>query len=115
MFTFTDRYTFEWPVRVRLPVAGGEDVREFTGRFLMPQDELDIFEAQPADDMVGLVSFARERLSQYFIGWKGIATEGGGDLPFSPENRDRLLKQRPIRMAVDAALSDAILGIREKN
>lgn len=115
MFTFSDTYRFEWPVKVKLPAAGGEDYHEFTGIFVLPQDELEIFEPRPADDMRELVTFARERLKQYWVGWSGIATEGGGELAFSEANRDRLLKQRPIRMAVDAALSDAVLGIREKN
>lgn len=117
MFTFTDHYTFEWPVKVKLPANGGEDYQEFDGIFAMPEDEMEIFEGSPETDidMRGLVNFSRERLAKYWIGWKGIVTPGGDGLPFSPENRARLLKERPIRLAVDAALSDAILGVREKN
>jgi len=116
VFTFTDRYSFEWPVKVRLPANGTDEVKEFTGVFVMPEDEMEIFEARPeGEDMAGLVTFARERLAKYWIGWKDIAVEAGGELPFSPENRDQMLKQRPIRLAVDAALTEAVLGIREKN
>ncbi|WP_304616977.1 hypothetical protein [Paracoccus sp. (in: a-proteobacteria)] len=115
MFTFTDRFTFEWPVRVKLPAAGEDLIQEFTGIFVMPEDELEIFADQPADDMAGVVTFARERLARYWVGWKGIAVEAGGELPFTEANRDRLLRQRPIRLAVDKALTEAILGIREKN
>lgn len=115
MFTFTDRYIFTWPVKVRYPAAGGEEIREFTGEFVLPEDELEIFEGSEAGDMAGLVTFARARLCKYWIGWSGIAVDGGGELAFSNEARDRLLRQRPIRMAVDAALTEAVLGIREKN
>ncbi|WP_313352641.1 hypothetical protein [Paracoccus sp. (in: a-proteobacteria)] len=123
MFTFTDRYTFEWPVRVKLPTADGEIVQEFTGEFLMPDDETDIFARVDAETATGMVEVARERLAKWWVGWSGITVEGGGELPFSEENRDRLLRQRAVRIAVDAALSEAVLGIptqsvpgvREKN
>lgn len=115
MFTFTDRYTFEWPVRVKLPAAEGEVIHEFTGIFLLPDDELEIFARMEGDGPAEMVGQARERLAKWLIGWKGIAVEGGGELAFSPEARDALLRQRPIRIAVDTALSEAVLGIREKN
>lgn len=123
MFIFTDRYTFSWPVRVRLPTADGEIVQEFTGEFLLPDDELDIFARLAAESAAEMVEATRERLAKWWIGWSGIAIEGGGELPFSIENRDRLLRQRAVRIAVDAALSEAVLGIpaqsipgvREKN
>lgn len=111
MFTFTDRYTFEWPVRVKLPTGDGEIVQEFTGEFLMPSDELDIFAKVDADTAAEMVEATRERLAKWWVGWKGIAVEGGGELPFSPENRDKLLRQRAVRIAVDVALSEAVLGI----
>ena len=123
MFTFTDHYTFEWPVRVKLPTADGEIVQEFTGEFLMPADELDIFSRVDAETAAQMVEVTRERLAKWWVGWKGIAVEGGGELPFSPANRDKLLCQRAVRIAVDVALSEAVLGIpsqsvpgiREKN
>lgn len=115
MFTFTDRYTFEWPVRVKLPTAEGEIVQEFTGEFLLPDDELDIFTQVEAETAAGMVEATRERLSKWWIGWSGIAIEGGGALSFSPEARDKLLRQRAVRIAVDVALYEAVLGIREKN
>ncbi len=40
---------------------------------------------------------------------------GGGELAFSQEDRARLLRQRPVREAVDRAMSEAVLGLREKN
>lgn len=115
MFTFTDRYEFDWPVRVKYPSADGEVIHEFTGRFVMPQDELEVFERLEAEGAAEMIAVARERLARYFIGWSGIGIAGGGELKFSPEARDNLLRQRPIRIAIDDALSEAVLGIREKN
>ena len=65
--------------------------------------------------MPAMIDKVRERLAKFWIGWSGIKIEGGGELAYTAENRDRLLKQRPIRMAVDNALHDLIMGIREKN
>ena len=115
MFTYTDRFTFDWPVRVKLPSGGNDEVHEFTGTFMLPADEMEIFEPRKAEDMAEMVTFARERLSKYWVGWSGIAVENGGDLPFSEANREKLLRQRAIRIAVDQALTEAVLGIREKN
>lgn len=115
MFIFTDRYEFDWPVRVKYPSADGEVIHEFTGRFVMPEDELEVFEKLEADGASEMIAAARDRLARYWIGWSGIALEGGGELAFSADARDNLLRQRPIRLAVDTALSEAVLGIREKN
>lgn len=115
MFTFTDRYEFDWPVRVKYPSAEGEVVHEFTARFVMPQDELEIFEKVKAEGAAEMITIVRERLARYWIGWSGIAVEGGGELKFSAEARDNMLRQRAIRIAVDEAISDAVLGIRQKN
>ncbi|ANT39916.1 hypothetical protein RGUI_0843 [Rhodovulum sp. P5] len=130
MFVFEEDYCFDWPVKVAYPTGGGEEIREFTARFRLPADELQIFEpdkdpddkaaednaAPPAPtDIRALIARSRDRLAQYWIGWTGIETPAGTPLPFSEDTRARLLKQRPIRLAIDAALSEAILGIREKN
>lgn len=112
MFVFDPEYTFEWPVKVEYP--GGE-TREFTGIFRAPEDEKDIYEKLTGEDTPALIDAARARLSRYFVGWRGIQVKGGGELAFSELHRDRLLLQRPIRMAVDHALFEALLGIREKN
>ena len=112
MFVFDPDYTFEWPVKVDHP--GGEQ-QQFTAIFRQPEDEKDIFERVTAEDTPGMIDGARERIARYWIGWRDIEVKGGGELPFSDENRDRLLKNRAIRMGVDRALWEALLGDREKN
>lgn len=115
MFTFTEHFTFKWPVKVIQPVDGEDATFEFTGLFKLPQDELEIFKRADGNTIAEQIEASRARLAQYWIGWEGIGVEGGGDLPYSEETRARLLRQRPIRLAVDAALADAVMGIREKN
>ncbi|MCL4065928.1 hypothetical protein M3484_05045 [Pseudomonas sp. GX19020] len=112
MFVFNPDYTFEWPVKVDHP--GGEK-QEFTGIFRQPEDEKDIFERVTADDLPGMIEAAKARIARYWIGWRGIQVVGGGELAFSEENRDRLLKNRAIRLGVDRALHEALVGDREKN
>ncbi|MBB96925.1 MAG: hypothetical protein CML68_20300 [Rhodobacteraceae bacterium] len=115
MFVFDPDYTFEWPVKVSYPAAGRDDVREFTGVFRMPEDELEIYERGEQVSITDVISAVRGRLARYWVGWHGIEVRGGGELPFSEEARDKLLRQRPVREAVDRALSEAVLGLREKN
>lgn len=115
MFVFDPDYTFEWPVKVEYPADGGVDVREFTGVFRLPEDELEIYERSEDMSISGVISGVRDRLSKYWVGWRGIEVRGGGELAFSQEARARLLRQRPVREAVDRAMSEAVLGLREKN
>lgn len=115
MFVFDPNYTFEWPVKVKYPSAGGEDIREFTGVFRLPEDELELYKRPEDGTFPSLINTVRERLADYWIGWSGIETASGGELPFSEETRARLLRQSPIREAVDRAFSEALLGLREKN
>ncbi|ALF02101.1 hypothetical protein [Salipiger abyssi] len=115
MFVFEPDYTFEWPVKVKYPSAGGEETREFTGIFRLPEDELEIYERGEQGSISEVIQAVRDRLASHWVGWRDIELKGGGDLAFSEDARARLLKQRPIREAVDRALSEAVLGIREKN
>lgn len=115
MFTLHDRYEFDWPVKVHYPAAEGDQVKTFTARFVMPDDELEIYDRVAADTAQEMVVGVRERLARYFIGWAGIILPDGTELPVNDANKARLLAQRPIRMAVDQALYDAIQGEREKN
>lgn len=114
-FVFDPDYTFEWPVTVKYPGANGDVEATFTGVFKLPEDELEIFasaEVQTISDVIGTV---RARLAKHWVGWSGIETPDGAQLPYSDEAKLRLLQQRPIREAVDRAFSEGAFGIREKN
>jgi hypothetical protein len=116
MFIFETNYTFEWPVKVKLPTAGGEEIREFTAVFRMPEDELELYQPPEEDvTLAAMIEADRAKLAMHWVGWTGIQTSDGDDLSFSSEMRARLLKQSPIRKAVALAFTEATLGIREKN
>lgn len=117
MFTFTENYEFDWPVTVKYPGAEADQEASFTARFrLVPEDEL-FRKGEPEGDLMSLIEDEREKLASRLIGWSGIKTDAGAELAFSEEARDRLLKQRPIRIAVMKAYSDAVIygGQAEKN
>lgn len=113
MFVYDPDYTFEWPVKVTFP--GADAPQEFTGVFRAPEDEKDIFEKVEGEDTPAMIDAARARIAKYWVGWRDIQVKGGGELEYSIEARDRLLANRAIRMAVDGALFEGLMGIREKN
>ena len=124
MFVFTETYEFDWPVRVTYPGAAGERTCEFTARFrLADEDEIGAIFFPDRHEEDGPRSFSRtvardrERLSELIVGWSGVHLEGGGELPFSPENLAKLLRQRPIRLGLGAAAVEALIegGQRAKN
>lgn len=120
MFTFDENYTFDWPVTVEMPAAGAVQRAEFTARFrLVEEDELFARkqEGEPSADITALLDGERRTMGDRLVGWSGIETPDGQPLPFSAENRDRLLRQRPIREALANAYFDAVLRrkVSEKN
>lgn len=100
MFTFTERTTFEWPVKVRVPVDGGFEDFEFKGEFVII-DADEIFDAKKS----GL-----DQVKTVFTGWSGIKTADGQKLAVTEENKVALLKQSHIRTGVFNAYLDAIRG-----
>ncbi|MDO5648864.1 hypothetical protein [Paracoccus sp. (in: a-proteobacteria)] len=118
MFTFVENYEFEWPVTVIYPGLNGPVEKVFTARFLLV-DEDSLFARPDLDggDMAAILTHERDTLSTRWVGWSGIQSETGADVPFTPETRDRLLRQRPIREAVARAYHDAVIrgAVTEKN
>ena len=47
--------------------------------------------------------------------WRGVAREGGGEVPFSPETRTQLLDIPYVRRALARAFLNAAYGAKEKN
>lgn len=106
MFVVDPAPTIKWPVTVHLPVDGGDTASfEFTGVFKRLSDaELDeilgVKEApkiEPGDGselVTGVVSSPRMQevlrenaglFPQLLVGWEGVKTSAGADVPFSIE------------------------------
>lgn len=115
MFVYEERYEFDWPVTVAYPADGADVQHTFTARFVLPDDEADIYAALPGETTEEKMGAARDRLAKSLVGWSGIQTPDGQDLAYSEERRDRLLKNRAFRLGVEKAFGEAVLGIREKN
>ena len=66
-----------------------------------------------------MIAEDRARLTRFFVGWSqgAILLEGGAEFPATPEKLQTLLRQRPVRLAVGVAISEAILEgkVRAKN
>lgn len=115
MFVYEESYEFDWPVTVVYPADGGDVEKTFTARFLLPEDEDEIYAVLPGETTEEKMQAARARLATYLVGWSGIQTPDGQTLGFTAERRDRLLKGRAFRLGVEKAFGEAVLGIREKN
>lgn len=107
MFTFVEAYTFDWPVTVRYPGAAGEEARGFTARFALLPEE-DLLARAGGGDPAAALEAERAFLARALVGWTGILLPDGQPLAFSPEARDRLLAQRPVRMGVTEAYVEAV-------
>lgn len=113
-FVFRDEYSFEWPVTVQMP---GEDTpRSFTGHFVLT-DDASFFDPVEAATRAAALQAEIAKLAEVFVGWHGIQTEQGDDLPVSTGALYKLLAITPVRLAVLRAYTDAVyLGReREKN
>lgn len=96
-----------WPVKVRVPADGGTTVdQQFDARFR-------ILPATLYSDLLGRGH--KELLAEALEGWKGIADEDGGELPFSPGARDALLDMPFVATALGEAYADAMLSGARKN
>jgi len=113
MFVFKKERAFDWPVEVLLPEDGGKErVEKFTVRFSISSEALG--DAALTEDFAEEET-ARERLSRMIIGWDGIKTEDGGDLPFGPINLEALLRDPFVVAGIAKALAECLSGARAKN
>lgn len=120
MFTFHHTQTFEWPVKIPVPISGAHDEFQITGIFEMCDDaDFVAFDGEltkPSD----VIDAEITRLSRVFKGWKAgdIKDDQGRDFEPTPENVAKFLARRPNRMAVEDAYSEAlnpVSGYRAKN
>jgi hypothetical protein len=102
-FKFAAIVNFWTTVTVTTP--GGEQ-QEFEGQFVYLDDK-------QWDEKGKLPPL--EFLQQHWVGWKGILDTDDQEIPFSPDQRDRLLGHAYIIQALLGAHGAARAGLRAKN
>ncbi len=142
-FTLPKDHTFEWSVKVWVPIDGEKKPAKFTAVFkhVSPQRRLEILETfrdiqkaraedildeRPADQDEETeatpkhrdhLTFEADLMMEVMVGWKdNLRNEMGEPLEFSPEHRQRLLEFDPARTACMEAYMRALNGrVPEKN
>jgi len=115
-FVLDEPATFEWPVRVPAPAAGRYQYAEFTAIFAnLVGEEFDALVG--SDPATGLPRRTdREVADQVLQGWSGLGGPAGTPLPYTPENKARLLGNQRARLAVVSTFLVAARGVAaEKN
>jgi hypothetical protein len=96
----------KWPVTIRSPKDGGFEEQSLTAEFLiLPGKEFDeTLKSVPDHGMEAV-------LRRVWTGWEGVE----GDVPFSPQARDRAISYLHICIGVFDAYRDCLLGAAPKN
>ena len=104
MFKLVKNLEVDWPVSVKVPIDGGSyETQSFTGRFRV----VDVKTA--AKTIYGHEDWDKF-LADVVVGWSGISSEKGDDLPFSPETRDALARIQYVRDALLLAYEEIVAG-----
>lgn len=113
MFKITQKPTYFWPVKVRLPADGGQfDEQTFDAQFRrLPQAEIDAMRADVLAGNASDIPLARRLL----VGWKGVQDADGQDVPFSETLRDQVLDIPGVATAVVVSFVDSLSGARRGN
>lgn len=116
LFVLDEAPTFDWPVRVAVPVDGKYLSAEFTGTFTnLVGDELDALTELGENGRP--IKTDAEVADMVLVGWgNDLMGAGGAALEFTPENKARLLKNQRVRVAVVGTFLAAARGMAaEKN
>lgn len=109
MFTLAKERSYFWPVKIKVPIDGGQFAdASFDCKFkLLDQARL----VEVAMSGIGDDAFLREVM----VDWKGVQDEQGRELPFSETARDAMIGIPYARDAIVLAYNEAISGSRRKN
>ena len=113
MFKLSDKTSYTWPVKYRVPDGGKYADVEFTAEFKrLTSSRLEQLARDAGEGKVNDDTFIAEVL----LGWSGIKTAAGEEFEYSAGNRDLLLDTFPgLRYAVVTAFQESIAGAVRKN
>lgn len=102
MFKLAERKTLEWPVTVNVPQDGGRTTKSTFSALL---------EVIGKEEQDAIIASGESMAHRMLVGWKqGVADADGNELPFSVENRDRLLGIPYVLTAVYEAIGEINRG-----
>lgn len=102
MFKLAEKKTLEWPVTVNVPQDGGRTTKS---TFIA------LLEVIGKDEQDTIISAGESMAHRMLVGWKsGVADAEGNELPFSDENRDKLLGIPYVLNAVYEAIGEINRG-----
>ncbi|MGD9539092.1 MAG: hypothetical protein AB7P52_17805 [Alphaproteobacteria bacterium] len=119
MFKLTDDYTYDWPVTIHVPAAGGKKephqvtiVYRALAQAEFEQLSREMIGAEPADaEGATLDLFVR-----IVAGWgKDICDELGAPLSYTRENLAALIARPYVRRAVLQGYIESVNGAASKN
>lgn len=110
MMKKTKNPTFAHKVKVKRPVDGGYREETFTGLFAA----MSISEAAGFDLMTDAGTDAY--LKRIFVGWgDDYVSEDNEPIPYSDEERDELIDDPVIRIAILNTYNGALMGVKRGN
>jgi hypothetical protein len=117
-FVLKQSDTYVWPVTFDIPVDGGRHERQtFDGEFKrLPQSQIgpmvaELTKLEDLGDLDRITEIARELL----VGWSGVTSDDGKEVPYSQKALDQLLEVPFLAVAVLKAYMDSIKGAKRKN
>ena len=105
MFTLKTEHTFSWPVRIKVPMDGGQFAdATFDCTFrALEQGRLEAL----IQGQIGETDFLKEAV----VGpWEGVQDAAGETLPFSEKARDQMIAIPYVRKAMIVAYREAMNG-----
>lgn len=119
MFILKDEISYRWPVKVRVPGAGGDgrfEEQSFKVEFAaLKRDEAEALDTEVHAALLAGDETQRDRLlERVVIGWDGIVDESKAEVPFSPETLRAALQWPWVRLALYAAWTESQSGEKRR-